>query len=112
MHYSKELPDVAYCNVVRASKYAEDCKADVRAGREVEELEFGTVDMEEGTEKEMAKAEGVALTARLAEAREARFAEREAATAVEKCKSDEGEAGAGSKTEDASAPATGECMKP
>jgi hypothetical protein len=64
VHSSKELEDVAYCNVVRASKYSEDCKADVKAGREVEELEFGTVDMEEGAEKETAKAEGVALAAK------------------------------------------------
>ena len=72
VHYSKELADVAYCNVVRASKYAEDCKADVKAGREVEELDFGTVDMEEGAAKEAAKTDGVTLAARFAEARETR----------------------------------------
>ena len=77
VHYSKELADVAYCNVVRASKYAEDCKADVRAGRAVEKLEFGTVDMEEGAAKEAAKADGVALTAMFAEERETRFAKSE-----------------------------------
>jgi len=77
VHNSKALADVVYCNVVRASKYAEDCKADVRAGRAVEELEFGTVDMEEGAAKEAAKADGVALAARFAEEREARFAKSE-----------------------------------
>jgi hypothetical protein len=105
-HSSKELADVAYSNVVWASKYAEDCKEDVKAGREVEELEFGTVDMEEGAPKEMEKAEGVALAARFVEEREEGFAEREAANAAEKCKSDEGEAGAGSESEEDSDPET------
>ena len=74
VHLSKQAADMAYCNVVRASKYAENCKADVKAGREVEdELEYGTLDMEEGEAKEMAKAEGVALAARLAAARESDF---------------------------------------
>jgi hypothetical protein len=75
VHLSRQAADIAYCNVVRASKYAENCKADVKAGREVEdELEYGAFDMEEGEAKEIAKAEGVALAARLAAAREAGFA--------------------------------------
>ena len=71
VHWSKQAADIAYCNVVRARKYSENCKADVKAGREVEEeLEYGTIDMEEGEAKEMAKAEGVALAPRFAAARE------------------------------------------
>ena len=73
VHFSTEDADVAYRNVVRASKYAEDCKADVQAGRPLDALDYGTLDMEEGEAKEAAKAEGVALAAHFAEKREARL---------------------------------------
>ena len=72
VHFSTKAADVAYCNVVRASRHAEDSKADVQAGRPLDELDYGTLDMDEGEAKEAAKAEGVALAARFAEKREAR----------------------------------------
>lgn len=84
VHHSKKPEDIAYCNVVRASRYAEEYKADVKAGREPEELEYGTLDMEEGPAKEAAKADGVALAARCAQAREAHFAKKMNAGIVEK----------------------------
>ena len=76
VHHSKKPEDIAYCNVVRASRYAEEYKADVKAGREPEELEYGTLDMEEGPAKEAARADGVALAARCAQARETYFAKK------------------------------------
>ena len=73
VHFSTKAADVAYCNVVRASRHAEDSKADVQAGRPLDELDYGTLDMDEGEAKEAAKAEGVALAARFAEKREVRL---------------------------------------
>jgi hypothetical protein len=74
VHSSKEDEDITYCKVVWASRYEEDCKTDVKAGREVDDLEYGALEMEEGAAKEETKAEGVALAARAAEARETSFA--------------------------------------
>jgi hypothetical protein len=83
VHYSKKPEDIAYCNVVRVSKYAEDSKSDLKAGREPEELEYGTFDMEEGPAKEAAKADGRTLVARCAEAREAHFEKKRKAAVLE-----------------------------
>lgn len=84
VHHSKKPEDIAYCNVVRASRHAEEYKADVKAGREPDELEYGTLDMEEGPAKEAAIADGVALAGRCAQAREAYFAKKMNLGIVEK----------------------------
>ena len=76
VHHSKKPEDIAYYNVVCASRYAEEYKADLKAGREPEEMKYGTLDMEEGPAKEAARADGVALAARCAQAREAYFAKK------------------------------------
>jgi hypothetical protein len=83
VHSSKKPEDIAYCNVVRSSKYAEDSKADLKAGREPQDLDYGTLDMEEGPAKEAAKTDGRALAMRCAEAREAHLEKKRKAAALE-----------------------------
>jgi len=83
VHYSKQAEDIAYCNVVRANRYTEDYKTDVKAGRESQDLDYGTLEMEEGPAKEAAKAEGKALATRYAEVRESHLEKKRKTDVVE-----------------------------
>ena len=45
LHFSTKAEDIAFCDVVRASRYVEDCKRDVEMGREVETPSLETIMM-------------------------------------------------------------------
>lgn len=77
LHFSTKPEDIAFCNAVRASMHAEECKTDLKMGREPEVLQYGEPVMAEGEAMEEARRVGVALSVRFAEAREASFRLRE-----------------------------------